>query len=135
MSATPNYASNVTVGAATLTTGDTSRAAPVAANAPVIFNPANGGQCERIVVEPLGNTTQSVVRIFRYDGANFHLYTEVQLAPLTAVAAQAITPTTLEAVNFPNLFPILVPTGWTLRASLNDNQAAGVKVQAEGGGY
>ena len=137
MSTTPNYASKPTVGAATLTTGDTSRSAP--ATAGTIFTPdatnALGAQVERITIEPLGTTTATVVRIFRHDGSAYHLYTEVQLQVQTAAGGTAIIPQTLEAVNYPNLFPILVPPNWTLKASVNDTQAAGVKLIAEGGSY
>lgn len=137
MSAIPNYASKPTVGGATLTTGDVSRSAPIIVG--TIFTPdvTNdlGGQVERIVVQPLGPTTTTTVRIFRDDGAIKHLYVELQLQAQTATGDTAITPQTLEAVNYPHLFPILVPANWTLKATLNTTQAAGVKVQAEGGSY
>lgn len=137
MSAAPSYASLITVGAATLTTGDTSRSAPT--TTVTIFTPnvtnALGGQVERIVIEPLGTTTATTVRIFRYDGAAYHLYTEIQLQVQTAAGGTALSPQTLEAVSYPNLFPILVPNGWLLKASVNDTQAAGVKIQAEGGSF
>lgn len=133
MSSSPNYASTPIVGAALLTTGDASRTAPAIASE--LFNPgANGGACERIVIEPVATTVASVIRIFRHDGMTYHLYTEVQLQVQTAAGSTAIAPQTLQAVDYPQLFPIAVPAGWTLKCSVNDTQA-GVKVQAEGGGY
>lgn len=135
MAASANYAATPTVGAATLTTGDTSRSAP--ATVGTIFSPgATGGEVERVVIQPLGITVPSTVRIFRYDGTTYHLYAEVQLQVVpTAPGNVAISPQTLEAVNYPNLFPIAIPANWSLRATVNDTQAAGVKVQAEGGAY
>lgn len=132
MSASPNYMSVLDAGAATLTTGDNSRTAPAVTS--TIFNPASGGLCERIVITPLATTVASVVRIFRKDGSGgLHLYTEVALPAQTVTASGAVVPQTLQAVDFPQLFPIMVPSGWSLVATVNDTQT-GVKIQAEGGG-
>lgn len=127
-----NFASTATVGAALLTTGDTSRTAPTTVG--TIFTATNGGQVERITIIPVATTVASVVRIFRYDGTNYHLYTEVAISAQTLSGTNAVTTITLEAVTTPNLFPILVPSGWSLRATVNDTQV-GIKVQAEGGAY
>lgn len=132
MSASINYASTPVVGGGVLTTGDTSRTAPTTTT--TIFTSTNGGQVERITITPVATTVSSVVRIFRYDGTNYHLYTEVQIAAQTLAAGTAVVPQTLEAVDNPNLFPIIIPAGWSLRATVNDTQT-GIQVQAEGGGY
>jgi hypothetical protein len=127
-----NYASTATVGAALLTTGDTSRTAPTTVG--TIFTATNGGQVERITIIPVATTVASVVRIFRYDGTVYNLYAEIPISAQTLSGTSAVTTITLEAVTTPNLFPILVPTGWSLRATVNDTQV-GIKVQAEGGAY
>jgi hypothetical protein len=132
MSTAINYASIPVVAGGVLTTGDTSRTAPTTTT--TIFNSSNGGQVERITITPVATTIASVVRIFRYDGTAYHLYTEVQIGAQTLVAGTAVVPQTLEAVDNPNLFPILIPVGWSLRATVNDTQT-GIQVQAEGGGY
>jgi hypothetical protein len=133
MSASINYASTPKVGAATLTTGDASRTAPTVA--PTVLTPGgSGSQVERITATPLATTTATTLRIFRHDGTTHHLYTEIQIPAQTITGPVAVIPITLEAVNYPNLFPILVPAGWTLRASLNDTQT-GIKVQADAGDF
>ena len=134
MSTTPNYASTPDAGAALLTTANTgTRAAPVGDS--VIFTPgASGGQVERITVEPVATTVAGTVQVFRNIGASKYLYAEIQLQIQTASTGMAITPQTLEAVNYPNLFPIILPAGATLSAALSVAQT-GVVVQAEGGSY
>lgn len=133
MASSPNYASIPTVGAAMLTTGDTSRTAPSTVG--TIFAPGDtGGAVERIVIQPVATTTASVVRIFRYDGSAYHLYVEVALPAQTASGSTPLLGITLEAVDNPNLFPIAIPANWSLRATVNDTQT-GVQVQAEGGAY
>lgn len=138
MAISQNYAAYVTAGAGILATGDTSRTSP--SSLVTIFTPYNGttnngGQVERISLIPVGNTTASAVRIFRYDGTTNHLYTEIAVSTLTAVGSTANTTLTIEAADNPNLFPILIPIGWTLRATINDAQPAGFKITAEGGSY
>ncbi|GIL41414.1 hypothetical protein [Roseiterribacter gracilis] len=133
MATSPNYAATPTVGAAMLTTGDTSRTAP--SNVGTIFTPGSlGGSVERIVIQPVATTTASTVRIFRYDGSAYHLYAEVALPALTATGSAPVPNQTLEAVDTPNLMPIAIPANWSLRATVNDTQT-GVQIQAEGGSY
>lgn len=134
MSASANYASTPTVGAALLTTANTgTRAAP--AGDSVIFTPgASGGQVERITIEPVATTVAGTVQIIRSVGGTKYLYTEIQLQVQTAATGSAIIPQTLEAVDYPNLFPIILTAGETLSAVLSVAQT-GVVVQAEGGSY
>lgn len=134
MASSPNYASTPTVGAAVLTTANGgSRTAPT--NGTTIFSPGtSGGQIERIVIQPVATTVAGTVQIYRYNGSAYYLYTEVQLQTQTAAAATAISSQTLEAVDYPNLFPIAMPTGWSLYAALSTAQA-GVGIQVEGGSY
>jgi hypothetical protein len=132
MSSSINFASTPTVGAANLTTGDISKTAPT--TVATIFSAAAGGQIERIVINPLGATTATVIRIFRYDGTTYHLYTEISIPNNASISTSANKTYTLEAVNNPNLFPILIPTGWSLRATVNSTQI-GINIQAEGGAY
>jgi hypothetical protein len=134
MSGTPNYASAPLVGAQTMTLADATTTAP--ANAVILASPgADGGQIERIVQSPLGTVTATVVRYWLYDGATYHLLFELPVAAYTN-ALSAVRPTlTAEAVSMPNHFPIIIPANWSLRASLNDAQANGVKSIAVGGGY
>ena len=138
MAATQNYASYVTTGAGILASGDISQTAPT--TYVTIFSPSNGtinnaGQVERITIMPLGNTLASVIRIFKHDGATAHLYAEVQVDTLTAVNNVANPAIRLQAADDPDMFPILIPAGWTLRASINDTQPSGFKIQAEGASY
>lgn len=134
MASTPNYASTPTVGAAILTTANGgSRAAPT--NGQTIFTPgANGGQVERIVIQPVATTVAGTLQIYRVIGGSYFLYAEAQLQVQTASAAAAVPQQTLEAVDNPNLFPIAMPAASTLYAVLSVAQT-GVAVQAEGGSY
>lgn len=129
-----NYAGTPTRGAATLTLADASRTAP--ANQGVIFTPgAAGGRVERISWCPLATTPQTTLRIFVHDGAAFHLLFEQQINAQTLAGTVASVGGSLQAVDDPDRFPIQLPIGYTLRASINDAIATGLKVQAEGGSF
>lgn len=131
MAATPAYAATPTTGSGLLTTGDTSRTAPAATV--TFFTPgASGGMCERIEIMPVATMTATVLRLWYHDGANYRLFFELQMAAFTAAAGTAIAPVVLSAVDYPQLFPRICPTGSTLRASINDTQT-GVVVIGEGG--
>lgn len=133
MSSVVAYASTPIMTSATLTTGDTSRTAPSTVG--TVFNPgANGGLCERISVQPLATTTQTVVRLFRHDGSAYDLLFEIQIGAQTLAATVSAEGQNFQAVDYPELFPIVVPAGSTLKATINDTQT-GVKVTGQGGGF
>lgn len=133
MSNTPGFASVPTVGAKVLTAANGgSRAAPT--NVQTIFQPSGsaGGIVERITVIPTATTIAGTVQIYRYDGTNYWFYDEIQIQVVTVATGTALIPQTVEAVNNPNLVPIMIPPTWNLVATLSVAQT-GVCVQAEGG--
>ena len=120
---TPNFAITPQVGAGIVSIGDVSRTAP--SNAVTILTGAAAGtRVERVVVSGLGPTTLSAFRIWLNDGSTYHLYYEGAVQSSSAAPSQGTTvwQATLEAVTTPNMFPLLVPNGWTLQASVNDTQ-------------
>ena len=126
MALNQNYAATVVAQSTILQAGDNSRTNPTAVG--TIFTPINasavnaGGQVERITIEPLGNTVATTLRILRNNGTTKDLYTEVNIPATTTTPGTPIVPITLEAVDNPNLFPILIPAGGSLQASINDLQ-------------
>jgi hypothetical protein len=134
MSVNANYASTPISGVAALTTGDTSRTAPVGGGSAIFSPGATGGMCERVVIMPTATTITSVVRLFKYDGTTAHLYMEVPVVTQTVTPSAAVTATALTAVAFPEYFPIALPANWSLRATVNDAQT-GIQVHAEGGAF
>jgi hypothetical protein len=119
----PNFAINPIRGAGTVQIGDSSRTLPT--NPVTILTAGtSGSRIERIVLEAIGPTIASVLRLWFYDGANYHLWNEISIGSQTPSAGAALGASTLEAVTSPNLIPELLPAGWSLRASINDTQLA-----------
>lgn len=136
MSAGPYYTGTPLAKTALLTTGDNSRTAPTQAQ--TIFDPAafgsGAGAVQRLTVTPVATLVASLIRIFLHDGTTFHLLFEIPIAAQTVSAGSAVSVVEQSAalVSYMNRYPIMIPTGWTLKASVNDTQT-GVNVTAQGG--
>jgi hypothetical protein len=100
----------------------------------------NGGRIERIQAKALGSNVASVLRIFINNGstpataANNTLIAEVSLPATTAIATAAINPITFPHTN-DIVFPLVLPPGYRLYATLGTTVAAGWQVTAVGGKY
>jgi len=89
---------------------------------------AQGTQIDLIRVVATGTTTAGVVRLFIHDGSVFRLYEEILVT--------AITPSTTTAVfeaEFVPTKPLVLPTGYSLRASTNNTETFNIHVS--GGTY
>jgi hypothetical protein len=86
----------------------------------------NGSRIDDIKIQALATTTAGVVRLFLHDGTNARLWQEVMVT--------AVTPsTTVEAWSFTLLNQALIlPNGWSLRASTNNAEGFNVIVTRAG---
>jgi hypothetical protein len=106
-------------------------------NAVTVFTAGtSGSRIDQVNVSGLGITVASQLRLFIHDGTNFRFLRDI---PITAITPS----TTLSAFNAslcsqynPELFPILLPTGYSLRATLSTAQTNdGVMITAIGGDF
>lgn len=132
MSANPNFASTVKVGAVTISTADASRTAPAAAGT-VLSGGSSGTRVSRVNVLGLGATTPGMVRLFLHDGTNYHLAAEIPISAVTPSGTQAGFAAALTEAANSDVMPLFVPSGWTLRASTQN--AESFKVLAQGGDF
>lgn len=129
------YAATPKVGVGTVTTGDASRTAPT--NVSTVFTAgANGSRIDRINLVGIGATVSSMLRLFLYSGATYTLWQEVAVSAVTPSSSVPVFATDLSLVIQPSRLPIVLPSGWSLRASVNDTQTgSGVNVIAVGGDF
>ena len=103
---------------------------------------ADGGRVERIRIRALGTNVATVLRIFINNGSanstagNNTLYAEITLAATTLSETSALLTTN----EFPSAadttaFPLVLPAGYKLLATLGTAIAAGVKITAIGSTY
>lgn len=133
MATSAQYAATPVVGSATLTTADTSLTAPTTVGT-VLTAGASGTRIDYIEVQGVATTSAGLVNLFIYDGANYILWNQVPVVAVTAsTTAPAFSATLSSNVNA-NIMPLVLPTGYSLRATTSVLQT-GVRVTAYGGNF
>ena len=87
---------------------------------------SSGSRIDDIKIQATGTTTAGVVRLFLHDGTNARLFAEILVS--------AVTPsTTVEAWSATLLNQaIVIPSGWSLRASTNNAETFNLIVNRAG---
>lgn len=133
MGTSAQYASTPRVGSANLTTADTSLTAPTTVGT-VLTAGSSGTRIDYIDIQGVATTTASIINLFIFDGTNYILWTQVPVIAVTSsTTAPAFSATLSSNVNA-NLMPLILPTGYSLRAAVTVTQT-GVRVTAQGGDF
>lgn len=133
MSTTAQYASTPKVGAALLTTADTSLTAPTTVGT-VVTAGSSGTRIDFIEVIGVDTTVSSLVNLFIYDGTTYHLWKQIPVQAITVSTTSPSFASALSSSTFPIELPLVLPTGYSLRATTTVTQT-GVKVIATGGDF
>ena len=145
MSYKAQYTKNVRRTTATLTAANTARdgsgTVVTAWTAPAAVDAENpgGSRIERIVIAATGTTTAGMIRIFTSQDsaanttANTHIYDEQIVTAAVPSGTVRAFMLDMSAVKFPEIFPIILGPGETLRFSTNNAEAFRVTVM--GGDY
>lgn len=92
---------------------------------------ANGTRIEEVVLKATGQPAASNVILFLHDGANYFIWDEIVLG--TPAAGSTTVASYRESRSYRNL---VLPTGWSLRATITVALTTGVMVvEALGGDY
>ena len=133
MSTSAQYASTPVFGAALLTTADTSLTAPTTIGT-VITAGASGTRIDFIEIQGVATTVAGIVNLFIYNGTTYHLWQQIPIIAVTSSTTATAFSTVTSTNNTPNVMPMIIPTGYTLRATTTIAQT-GVKVIAYGGNF
>lgn len=125
MATTAQYASTVRAGVAQISTANTNRNG-TGTIATVFTAGSSGSRIDDISIDATGTVTAGVVRLFINDGTTSYLWQEILVT--------ATTPSTTVAVwSFTLLNQALIlPSGWSLRASTNNAETFNVIVTRAG---
>lgn len=129
MSSTPEFAITPALGAAALSTAEASLTAPVSV-ATVLAGATKGTRVHRIVLKATGVTTAGLIRLFLHDGTMYHLFAEIVVEAITPSSTVAAWEKALVEAYNPELIPLVLKTGWSLRATCSKTEA--FKVTAHG---
>jgi hypothetical protein len=133
MSTTAQYSATPVFGAALLTTADTSLTAPTTVGT-VITAGASGTRIDFIEIQGVATTVAGIVNLFIYNGTTYHLWQQIPIVAVTSSTTATAFSTTCSTNNCPNVMPMIIPTGYSLRATTTIAQT-GVKVIAYGGDF
>lgn len=133
MATSAQYASTPRIGSALLTTADTSLTAPTTVGT-VFTAGSSGSRIDYIEVQGVATTVAGNANIFIYDGTNYILYAQIPIQAITSSTTAVAFNATISSNTNPNLLPINLPNGYSLRATVSVTQT-GVRVTAMGGDY
>lgn len=125
MATSAQYASTVRAAAAQVTTANTNRNG-TGAIVTVFTAGANGSRIDDISIDATGTVTAGVVRLFINDGTTSYLFQEILVTATTPSTTVAVWNTTL--LNQ----AIIIPSGWSLRASTNNAETFNIIVTRAG---
>lgn len=134
MATTAQYATTPKIGAAAMTTQDTSRTAPTTV-ATVFTAGASGSRIDKLIFIGTGTTTATMCRWWIYTGSAYFLLYELPLAAVTPSSSSPTASSALDSVVNYNVLPIILPSGYSIRATINDTTAGGVNAIAYGGDF
>lgn len=130
MSATPGFAATPHVDADSVSTANTNRDG-TGTIATIFTAAASGSKIEEIVVKADGDPADCTIVFYLHDGSAYHVYDEWDIA--NPAAGSATVASYREARTYDNL---LLPNGWSLRASITAAPTSGVvQVIASGGDF
>lgn len=133
MATSAQYAATPKIGSATLTTADTSLTAPTTVGT-VLTAGASGTRIDYIDIQGVATTVAGLINLFIYDGTNYILWAQVPVIAVTSSTTAPAFAATLSSNVNSNLMPLIIPTGYSLRATTSVAQT-GVRVTAMGGDF
>jgi hypothetical protein len=122
MALDPQFASAPKIGAVGISTANTGRDGTGTLGT-VLTAGSAGTRVGGVFVIAGGTTTAGMVRLFLHDGAAFHFVKEVSVTALTPSATVQAFSAYLNEVTNPELFPLVLPSGWSIRASTHNAEA------------
>ena len=125
MGTSANYASTPRAAFGQVTTANTNRDG-TGTIATVFTAGASGSRIDDVVIQATGTTTAGMVRLFLHDGTNARLWAEV---PVSAVTPSGTVPAFVSSLLNQSL---VLPNGWSLRASTHNAETFNVIVDRAG---
>jgi hypothetical protein len=120
MASTPAFASTPKIGAAAVSTANTNRDG-TGTIATVLTAASGGTKITSVAVVATGDPADSIVNLFLHDGSTYYFYDSVDLGNPAAAS------TTVDAYRSSKTYADLVlPSGWSLRASITVALTSGV---------
>lgn len=125
----PVFTDTPNLGVAAISTANTNRDGTGTVGT-IFTADVKGSRVHRIRIKAVGTTTAGMIRIFIHNGSAFFLYLEV---PVSAITPSGTVESFSYELDLPNEDAIILPTGYTIRASTHNAESFNVFV--EGGNF
>lgn len=132
MSAIPNFAASPRVSSAVVSVANPNRNGS-GTIADVLTAGASGSRIDTVCIKATSTSTAGMIRLFINNNSTSVLIAEI---PVTAITPSATTPSyqaVVSGVSNPDLFPLVLPTGYKLQAATE--KAESFNVIAIGGNF
>lgn len=120
MATAPQFTTTPRIGAGSVSTANTARDG-TGTIATIFTAGSSGSRIEEIVVKASADPADSTVPIFLYDGANYYVFDEFDLDNPAAASATVVS--VRDRRRYENL---VLPAGWSIRASITAAPTSGV---------
>lgn len=125
MSTAANYASTPKCGVGQVSVANTNRDG-TGTLATILTAGASGSRIDAINLKAVATTTAGMIRLFIHDGTNARLLTELPVLALTPSATLPSWEAQITTNNMSQILPIILPTGYSLRASTHNTETFNV---------
>lgn len=131
MASTPAFVATPRIGVQSVSTANTNRDGTGTISSAILTGAAGGTKVTSIAVVSTANPADSIINLFLHDGTNFWYFDAFDIGDPTAASA------TVEGFRWVKSYADLVlPSGWSVRASITAAPTAGVvNVFAFGGDF
>lgn len=131
MASTPAFVATPKIGVQSVSTANTNRDGTGTISSAILTGAAGGTKVTSLAVVAEADPADSIVNVFLHDGTNFQFFDSFDLGNPTAAS------TTADVYRVTKTYADLVlPSGWSLRASITVAPTAGVvRVFAFGGDF
>lgn len=128
MAIAPQFAATPKIGVATVSSANTNRDG-TGTIATVVTAGSAGTRLRAIHIRAIATTTAGMIRLFLHDGTTAHLIREIPVSAITPSSnTEAFSAHLTESIT-PDLLPMTIPTGWSIRAATNNAESFRVTVE------
>lgn len=133
MASTPQYVASYKIGNGIASVAESSFTTPT--NTVTVFTAgANGSRIDDINLTATGISVASQVRLYIYNGTTYSFLKDVPVSAVTPSNSLSAFNSALCSQYNPEILPILLPSGYSLRAAVSVAQTSGgINITAKGG--
>ena len=125
MAAVPQYAATPRCGVGQVSVANAGRDG-TGTLATIFMAGASGSRIDAISLKAVGTSTAGMIRLFIHDGTNARLLTELPVVAVTPGASAPSWGAQLNTNSMSQVLPIILPTGYSLRASTHNAETTNV---------